>query len=108
MVRFSPNEPLASVDTQPALPVVELLAGEGVHRLGVAAVASDVADEVVDQAAAQAAALGAGRPQGGDVDRTLADAGDPDPSWPLLGSATAEVDGGDASGHGSSLGAGPR
>ena len=61
--------PLAQADAEPALPVVELFAGECVDGLVVAPVVLGVADEVADQAAAQPAVLGARRAKRGGVDR---------------------------------------
>ena len=101
------ERPVGELDAESALPGVQLLAGERVHRLEVAAVVPDVADEVVDQAAAEPAALGSGCPQGGGVDRALADARDSH-GLGRVGLPGPEVDGGDVSGHGSSLGGGPR
>jgi hypothetical protein len=56
---------VGELDAEPSLPVVQLLAGEGVHGLVVAAVVATVTDEVADQAAAESSALQARRPEGG-------------------------------------------
>ena len=61
---------------EPLLPVVEILALEGVDRLGVTAVVLAVADVVADEPATQPDCLGSRRPDlDATLDRTLSDAG---------------------------------